>query len=38
MVLYGATQIIVTVSHVTSHYAAKGDTEHEQRESHGRVQ
>jgi len=31
MASYGSTQILVTLSHVTSHYAAKEDTEHEQR-------
>lgn len=31
MALYGSTQIVVTLFHVTSHYAAKEDTEHEQR-------
>jgi hypothetical protein len=30
MALYGSTQIVVTLSHVTSHYVAKEDTEHEQ--------
>jgi hypothetical protein len=37
MTLYGATQILVTLSHVTSHYSGKGDTEYEQRENHGRI-
>jgi hypothetical protein len=37
MTLYGATQIVVTLSNVTSHYVAKGDTDYEQRESHGRI-
>jgi len=30
MALYGSPQIVVTLSYVTSHYAAKEDTEHEQ--------
>lgn len=31
MALYVSTQIVVSLSHVTSHYAAKEDTEHERK-------
>jgi len=31
MASYGSTQTVLTLSRVTSYYAAKEDTEHEQR-------